>query len=93
MDTMLVILGFWRYVYKRFPMKYDPPYWGAVFPIGMYAASTDQMIMAMEFDFFGFLPQVFPYIGLAAWTVVFTGLTFDLLRRVSAFRSWARAAG
>lgn len=34
---MLVILGIWRHVYKRFPLAYDPLYWGAVFPIGMYA--------------------------------------------------------
>jgi tellurite resistance protein TehA-like permease len=84
---MLVILAIWRHVYRRFPMKYDPLYWGAVFPIGMYAASTDRMIVAMEFDFLGFLPQVFLYVGLAAWTVAFAGLAFDQLRRVSAFRS------
>ena len=40
---MLVILALWRHVYKRFPMKYDPLYWGAVFPLGMYAVSTEQM--------------------------------------------------
>jgi tellurite resistance protein TehA-like permease len=33
---MLVILGVWRYVFNRFPLHYDPLYWGAVFPVGMY---------------------------------------------------------
>lgn len=84
---MLLVLTFWRYVYRRFPIKYDPLYWGAVFPLGMYAASTDRMIVAMEFDFLAFLPRVFLYIGLAAWTVAFAGLTVDLLRRLSALRS------
>lgn len=84
---MLVVLALWRYVYRRFPMKYDPLYWGAVFPIGMYAASTQEMIEAMGFDFLRFLPPVFLYIGLAAWTLAFAGLAFDVLRRVGALRS------
>jgi tellurite resistance protein TehA-like permease len=37
---MLVILGFWRHVSKRFPLAYDPLYWGAVFPLGMYTVCT-----------------------------------------------------
>jgi tellurite resistance protein TehA-like permease len=83
---MLVVLALWRYVYKRFPMKYDPLYWGAVFPLGMYAASTNEMIEAMGFDFLRFLPPVFLYIGLAAWTAAFAGLAFDLLRRFGSER-------
>jgi tellurite resistance protein TehA-like permease len=84
---MLVVLALWRYAYRRFPMKYDPLYWGAVFPLGMYAASTDEMIVAMGFDFLAFLPLVFLYLGLVAWTAAFTGFVFDLLRRVGALRS------
>jgi tellurite resistance protein TehA-like permease len=84
---MLVVLALWRHVYRRFPMKYDPLYWGAVFPLGMYAASTREMIVAMGFDFLGFLPYAFLYIGLAAWTATFAGLVLDLLRRVGAFRT------
>lgn len=32
---MLVLLGAWRHLYMRFPLTYDPLYWGAVFPLGM----------------------------------------------------------
>jgi tellurite resistance protein TehA-like permease len=81
---MLAVLALWRYAYKRFPMKYDPLYWGAVFPLGMYAAGTREMIAAMGFDFLGFVPPVFLYIGLAAWAAAFVGLVFDLLRRFGA---------
>ncbi len=83
---MLVVLALWRHVYRRFPMKYDPLYWGAVFPLGMYAASTHEMIAAMGFDFLVFLPPVFLAIGLAAWTAAFAGLALDLLRRVRVLR-------
>ena len=84
---MLVILAVWRYVYRRFPMKYDPLYWGAVFPLGMYAASTHEMIEAMGFDFLGFLPPLFLYIAFVAWAAAFIGLAFDLFRRIGAFRT------
>ena len=83
---MLVILAVWRHVYSRFPIKYDPLYWGAVFPLGMYAAGTHEMISAMGFDFLQFLPAAFLYIALAAWAAAFTGLAFDLLRRIRALQ-------
>ncbi|HJV86373.1 MAG TPA: tellurite resistance/C4-dicarboxylate transporter family protein [Noviherbaspirillum sp.] len=79
---MLLILGFWRYVSRRFPLTYDPLYWGAVFPLGMYAASTRRMIDAMEFGFLQFLPRVFLYIAMFMWAITLIGLVFDLLQRV-----------
>ncbi|MEO8857166.1 MAG: tellurite resistance/C4-dicarboxylate transporter family protein [Burkholderiaceae bacterium] len=82
---MLVILLLWRHGVRRFPMKYDPLYWGAVFPLGMYAVATDQMIEAMRFDFLRFLPEVFLYVALIAWTAACVGLAIDLLRRLGTF--------
>jgi tellurite resistance protein TehA-like permease len=67
-------------------MKYDPLYWGAVFPLGMYAAATHEMNRAMGYDFLGLLPQIFLYIALAAWTAAFIGVLFDLSRRFRAAR-------
>ncbi|MEO7107396.1 MAG: tellurite resistance/C4-dicarboxylate transporter family protein [Rhodoferax sp.] len=83
---MLVILALWRHVYKRFPLKYDPLYWGAVFPLGMFAVSTDRMSAAMGLDFLAFVPPIFLYIALCAWAVVFFGFTVDLVRRIRGFR-------
>ena len=83
---MLVVLAVWRYAYKRFPMRYDPMYWGAVFPLGMYAAGTHYMNRAMGLDFLGFLPHSFLYIALAAWTAAFAGLGFDLYTRLRPLR-------
>jgi tellurite resistance protein TehA-like permease len=75
---MLLLLGVWRYVYKRFPLRYDPMYWGAVFPLGMYGASTFQMNKAMSFGFLDFVPVVFLYVALFAWTLAFLGLLYEL---------------
>ncbi|MCC6587163.1 MAG: tellurite resistance/C4-dicarboxylate transporter family protein [Bryobacterales bacterium] len=71
---MLLILAAWRHLYKRFPLEYDPLYWGAVFPLGMYSASTFQMAHAMQLDFLHAVPHIFLYVALAAWMTAFWGL-------------------
>ncbi|WP_374576934.1 tellurite resistance/C4-dicarboxylate transporter family protein [Phenylobacterium sp.] len=77
---MLVLLSVWRHGYERFPLRYDPLYWGAVFPLGMYAASTWQMNRAMELDFLFALPRVFFWVALVAWTITFCGMLHALVR-------------
>ena len=81
---MLVVLAVWRYVYRRYPLEYDPLYWGAVFPLGMYAVATHELAKAMGLDFLGLLPPVFLYAALFAWTAAFAGLLITMARRVTA---------
>jgi tellurite resistance protein TehA-like permease len=71
---MLLLLGIWRHIYRRFPLRYDPLYWGAVFPLGMYAACTWQLDQAMKFGFLTEFTHAFFYIALAAWTATFVGM-------------------
>ncbi|MDI1252788.1 tellurite resistance/C4-dicarboxylate transporter family protein [Thermomonas sp.] len=71
---MLLVLGIWRHFYRRFPLRYDPLYWGAVFPLGMYAAATHAMLRALEFDFLNWVPGVFLAIALAAWLGTLLGM-------------------
>lgn len=70
---MLFILAIWRHVYKRFPLTYDPLYWGAVFPLGMYTACTFQIARAMDLKFLYVLPQCFIWVALLAWFATFIG--------------------
>ena len=78
---MLLILGVWRHVYKRFPFVYDPLYWGAVFPLGMYAVSTTSMVDELGFVFLKELPLIFFWVAFAAWLITFAALIIGLLRR------------
>src|SRR5512146_380357 len=77
---MLVILGFWRHVYKKFALKYDPLYWGMVFPLGMYSVCTHQLLQVMHLPFLQWLPWAFAYIAMAAWLITFIGLIMQLRR-------------
>jgi len=83
---MLVILGFWRHVYKRFPLTYDRLYWGAVFPLGMYSVCTRQLCDTFHLPFLLWLPHVFVWIALAAWSLTFLGLATTGLSEVLRLR-------
>jgi tellurite resistance protein TehA-like permease len=71
---LLLILGFWRHVYKRFPLKYDPQYWGMVFPFGMYTVCTFQLSKAINFPPLMVIPRYFIYLAFAGWIAVSLGL-------------------
>ncbi len=80
---MLITLAVWRYVIQRFPLRYDPLYWGAVFPLGMYSVATLQMSSALALPFLAFLPHVMFAAALTAWTIAFAGLLFDLRKVIT----------
>jgi tellurite resistance protein TehA-like permease len=93
---MLVILGIWRHLYRRFPLRYDPLYWGAVFPLGMYTVCTFRLAQVIEAPFLLWIPQAFIYIALTAWSLTMFGLMQHLtasgLRRLTSAQTQSRSA-
>jgi tellurite resistance protein TehA-like permease len=77
---ILIILAVWRYGVKHFPLRYDPAYWGAVFPLGMYSVATKQMALVLGLPFLAPLSLAFFIAALIAWTLAFGGLLISLLR-------------
>lgn len=76
---MLFILAIWRHVYKKYPLKYDALYWGAVFPQGMYTVATYRMAEALNIPFLHWIYDIFIYIALVSWLITFTGLVRSLI--------------
>lgn len=89
---MLVILVVWRYFYKKFPLSYNPLYWGTVFPLGMYAVCTFEMVHAMSLDFLLPIARAFVYVALLAWATTFGALIHSLVGSLVPALHCAKAA-
>jgi tellurite resistance protein TehA-like permease len=76
---LLLILGFWRHVVRRFPLRYDPSYWAMVFPLGMYTVCTFKLHRALDLHELEWIPRVVIWFALAAWSVVFLGMLATLI--------------
>lgn len=79
---MLIALGIWRHVTKRVPLRYDPAYWGIVFPLGMYTVCTFRLSNSIHLDFLMAIPEFTIYIALGAWLATFLGLLIAMADRL-----------
>lgn len=76
---MLLVLGIWRHAVRRAPVRYDPLYWGLVFPLGMYSVCTYRLVHTFELPFLAWLSRGFVMVAIIAWLLTFFGLVTRFL--------------
>lgn len=76
---LLLLLGAWRHLYRRYPLRYEPHYWGMVFPLGMYTVCTHEFGRVAGLAPLLPVARWFVYLALAAWTAAFAGLLHALV--------------
>ncbi|MEI8280884.1 MAG: tellurite resistance/C4-dicarboxylate transporter family protein [Armatimonadota bacterium] len=78
---LLIMLGFWRHVTRKVPIRYEPMMWSIVFPLGMYTSATHAMIKAFSIHDLQQLPLIlFPF-AFVAWLLVGAGMVGGGLRQ------------
>ena len=78
---VLLALGAWRHLVKHVSLTYEHGYWAAVFPLGMYAVCTQNLIRVFRLPFLEPIAAMFVWVALTAWGLTFAGLALHLVRR------------
>lgn len=76
---LILVLGFWRYVRRRWPLTYEPTLWSMVFPLGMYSVATLSFGKVADLSFMGPLARFMIWIAVAAWTWVAAAFIIRLI--------------
>lgn len=70
---LLIIIGFWKYVVSREPIRYQPALWSIVFPLGMYATALQLLTHIRGLEFLSAIGPASTWIALFAWALVALG--------------------
>ena len=70
---LLLIIGVWKYVINREPVRYDPALWSVVFPLGMYSTSLQLLTHIPGLAFLGAVGAPSAWLALAAWVMTAAG--------------------
>jgi len=71
---LLLLLGVWKHVIHRVPLRYTLTLWSLVFPLGMYALASLRLSLAAEVPALRLLSVMMVWIALAAWIATAAGL-------------------
>lgn len=71
---MLLVLGVWRHGIHKLQFKYDPLYWGLVFPLGMYSVCSFKLAAVMQIDAITIVARIFVVCGMLGWGATFLSM-------------------
>lgn len=77
---ILLCLGIWKHVVRHVPLNYDPRLWSVVFPLGMFAASSNALSHAWDWHGFREIASVAIHVAIGAWAILFLGLAKTTFR-------------
>lgn len=84
---LLFSLMIWRHVVHRYPLKYDPQFWGMAFPLAMYTTSTYQLSKALHLPFLASIPKGMVVVAFTAWLAVLVGFIHHQAASIRAVKS------
>lgn len=70
---LLIIIGIWKYGISRQPLRYVPPLWSIVFPLGMYATAVQLLSKINGLDFLHWIGSPCTWIAFCAWVLTAAG--------------------
>jgi tellurite resistance protein TehA-like permease len=83
---LLLIIGFWKYVVYREPIRYQPTLWSVVFPLGMYATALLLLAQLPGLAFLDTVGIVSAWVAFGAWALVMAGWLWSAARAVGGVR-------
>jgi tellurite resistance protein TehA-like permease len=81
---LLLALGVWRHLVRRFRLGYSTGLWSLVFPVGMYGVASHELGQAAHVRWLAALGSIVSWTAAVVWAAVF-------LAMVAAVLAWARS--
>lgn len=75
---LLIGLGVWRHLVRRVPLRYEPPLWSMVFPLGMYCVASRALGMALNVSWLVTIGRYGTWVAFAVWALVFLAMLGSL---------------
>ena len=77
---LLFILMIWRHVVHKYPLTYEPGFWGMAFPLAMYTTSTLQLSKALELSFLQYISYGMVLIAVVVYLAVMAGFLHHIYK-------------
>lgn len=90
---LFVIVGIWKHIIHRVPLRYHPMYWSLVFPLGMYSVASYRLSITAEFVPFFHLAWGMMWIAFGAWAIAMLGWARSAARALRPPRGARNPAG